>query len=536
MAYLFFRGEMADYKLEEVGDQEPIHYPNLAWARQSNRYRDYWHYYDGEKLDEEVEAGITETGAQLLRFPLRINLIKMAVMKHAFALLGEYTEQGIVEFRGKARRRIRPEIIEPGQKAETDPLLADIDQFLEDLWDENGAMSILPEQARIAHVCGGCVFKVAYDETKETKVRIEVILPDYFFPVWDSTDYHNLLEVTIAYDVPVQEAKLRLGYVPTATAGSGDTALYQEHWTKTHYECTIGGQPAKSPHGLPYSGPNPYVDPATGEGILPFEYFPVDRAGEFYGHSLVADLMGLQDEFNIRLGDVGDAVNEAVHPLRYGRNLPRQRKDIKLSRYKIINLGQNAPGQEQPEVGYVEHPGLPQGTMDFLKMVMAVFQQVAHTPPVAYGMDEGSQRSALTLAFRMWPTTAYVRDTRALWSAGFAQLNRKAMIIHMTKAGKTAILRKEHLGYTLTTKWSPIIPRDREQLVNETILLSSAKLRSPEMALAVLGDVEDIPGEIERIKSWQETLLTLQPAGPFGPDQFSPRQELMEPKASVLVE
>jgi hypothetical protein len=521
--------QQSKYKKTEIADipQAPNYYPNLLWHRQTDRYWNYWYYYDGEKLDEEVEGGITESGDTALKYPLKINRVKMAVQKHAFCLLGEYDETGILEFHAKRKRGQRSE----GEGID-DPVAQEVDSFLEDVWDENNAMNILPEQARIAHVCGGCVFKVAYDGRKKNKVRLEVILPDYFFPVWDGGDYHNLLEAIISYQIPTVEAIHKYGLNPDST--TGDTVLYQEKWDKDKYEITVDGKPAISPHGIPYSGKNIYVDPETGEGIIPFEYLPVDRTGEFYGTSIIPGAMGLQDEYNVRLADIGDAVNEAVHPLRFGRNLPKQRKDIKLSRYKIVNLGQNPPNQDAPEVGYVEHPGLPTGTNEFIDELKGAFREVAHTPPVAYGIDEGSQRSALTLAFRMWPTTSFTRDTRATWNSGLASLNRKMMIVHIVKTAKESRITADHLAYTLMTIWPPIIPRDREQHVSENILLVQARLRSPETALRNLGDIDDIDAEIERIKQWQDYLASL--VAQQASAQQEAKGEVAPPEAQPVVE
>ena len=511
------------YTRSEIADipQDPGYYPNLLWHRQSDRYAEYWHYYDGKCLDEEVPAGVTESGKPQLLYPLKINWAKLAVQKHAYTLLGEYDETGILEFHAKRRK-------EKAGKGE-DETATDIDSFLEDVWDENNAMSMLPEQARIAHICGGCVFKIAYDDRKKNKVRLEIILPDYFFPVWDGSDYHNLLEVTVSYKIPTKEAIIKYGLSPDST--TGDTVLYQERWTKDDYEITIDGKPAISPHGIPYKSDNPFKDPDSGEGIIPFEYFPVNRTGEFYGTSIIPDIQGLQDEYNLRMADIGEAINEAVHPMRFGRNLPKQRKEIKLSRYKIINLGQNPPNQDAPEVGYVDHPGLPTGTTDFLNGLTDTFREVAHTPPVAYGVDEGSQRSALTLAFRMWPTTAFTRDTRAFHTAGYSSANRKIMIVHMVKVEASRV-KREWLDYTIMTIWPPIIPRDREQLVSENILLVQAKLRSPQVALRNLGDIDDIDTEIKRIKEWQDYLATLSQAQA----QQRAEGEVPLPEAQAVVE
>ena len=151
------------YKRTEIADipQDPNYYPNLLWTRQVDRYWEYWYYYDGDVLDEEVEGATTESGKTAHKYPLRINMIKTAVQKHAYALLGEYDETGPLEFQ-----------VKPGEAGSGDEAIGAIESFLEDMWDENSQLSILPEQARIAHVCGGAVFKVAADNTKSTGVRL----------------------------------------------------------------------------------------------------------------------------------------------------------------------------------------------------------------------------------------------------------------------------------------------------------------------------------------------------------------------------
>jgi len=516
---------MAKLKASEVADipqrtpGEPEYYPNSLWSQKTAEYSLYWQYYEGDILDENCESGTTESGDPLKKFPLQINLAKLAIQKHAFALLGEYGESSVVDFHAKPQRK-------------SDRVAEAIDDWLTDVWAENSAMGLLPEQARIAYVCGGCVFKLAYDPEKRNKVRMEVILPDYFFPVWDSTDYHHLLEVEVGYTISTREAQLKYGYRPSASAG--ESVLYKERWTETTFEITIGDQPARAPDGTPYGGPNPFIDPRTGKGIIPFEYFPVDRTGQFYGTSIIKQLMGLQDEYNARDADVGDAINDGVHPQRYAKNLPPNVKEVKLSRFSIKNLGRNAPNQPEPTVDFVPHPGLPIGTSEFLSGLKEDFRQVSHTPPVAYGVDEGSQRSALTLAFRMWSLTSFVRDTRGMWSASFASMNRKAMIIGLVKGGG---VEEKWLDYELTTKWAPIIPRDREQLVSECVLLVQAKLRAPETAIQNLGDIDDIQAEIEKIKEWQEYLASL---GAIAAEETGleegARTDVETPEAEGLVE
>ena len=73
-------------------------------------------------------------------------------------------------------------------------------------------------------------------------------------------------------------------------------------------------------------------------------------------------------------------------------------------------------------------------------------------------------------------------------------------------------------------KWAPIMPRDREQLVNEISTRAAANAGSPEHLLELAGDVENIPEEVERMKKWIEFLAEVaqkakpeQPKAPSAP-------------------
>lgn len=78
-----------------------------------------------------------------------------------------------------------------------------------------------------------------------------------------------------------------------------------------------------------------------------------------------------------------------------------------------------------------------------------------------------------------------------------------------------------------------MIPRDREQQVNEIILRFQAGLISPERALQMFGDIEYIPEEIEQIREWllfQSRLGTADVKGSQGDEGAETR--LVEPAVS----
>ena len=55
----------------------------------------------------------------------------------------------------------------------------------------------------------------------------------------------------------------------------------------------------------------------------------------------------------------------------------------------------------------------------------------------------------------------------------------------------------------------PILPKDREQVVNEVAILSAANRMSPQQAIWKLGDVEDPILEEKRIKEEMELTAEL---------------------------
>jgi len=254
---------------------------------------------------------------------------------------------------------------------------------------------------------------------------------------------------------------------------------------------------ARYSDGQAMGGKNPF-------GLVPFQYIPRLRAGSFYGESLVKGLMGLQDEINARIADLGDAISGGVHGTRWVRNRPKGARGLRHDPHGFLDLGMPAGNHPPPEVGMLQPPDLPANSLELANKLIELFRQIAHTPPVAYGMDEGSQRSALTLAFRMFPFIAMVERYRRYWSWGFKAISRKALRIMRVK-GLHGIT-EQHERQMLQVSWAPAIPRDREQLINETVLLLNSALRSPETALQKLGDIpdEDIGPEIERVKSFME--------------------------------
>jgi len=267
--------------------------------------------------------------------------------------------------------------------------------------------------------------------------------------------------------------------------------LVSERWTPEVIEVTVGGEPAywDRGHSFPMSGRNPYIDPLSQQGVIPIEYFPRDRAGSFYGIPLGKNALRMQDYYNEKAADLGDAVLEATHQYKFLRNRPGGTKGLeRLTRTGLNNLGMGTPGKDAPEVFAIKGGDIPAGTVEWLNNVLMLARAAMHTPPVSYGVDEGSQRSALTLAFRMWPLSSAVRATRGYWIDNFRALHRKMIIVAATKGGYN--LTSRHAEYDVLPVWAPMLPRDREGEVNEVVVRKANGLISVYHALELLEDRE----------------------------------------------
>jgi len=449
----------------DVAPNPPDQYHNAAWHAQSLVYQEMWEYFDREIFDETLSNRQDD-----LKYPLGINLFETACANHRATLFGEFADD-VLPFRVRSRN------VDAGI----------VETAIDRIWRDSSRNSILLENGLLCSILGGAVKRVIWHPVHK-KVYVRIVPADAFFPVWDPDDYHNLLEAFIAYQVDGMTAKRRFNVDVPDDQG---LHLVSERWTPEVIEVTVGGEPAywDRGHSFPMSGRNPYIDPLSQQGVIPIEYFPRDRAGSFYGIPLGKNALRMQDYYNEKAADLGDAVLEATHQYKFLRNRPGGTKGLeRLTRTGLNNLGMGTPGKDAPEVFAIKGGDIPAGTVEWLNNVLMLARAAMHTPPVSYGVDEGSQRSALTLAFRMWPLSSAVRATRGYWIDNFRALHRKMIIVAATKGGYN--LTSRHAEYDVLPVWAPMLPRDREGEVNEVVVRKANGLISVYHALELLEDRE----------------------------------------------
>lgn len=500
----------------------PANFPFWLWNAQAMRYYEGWRWFDGTILSEKRTSGKDK---EVLKYPLRINSVRNFSRKHASILLGE---ENFDSPQPLVRSIVRPRnpITGHGEFTEEEKDLALMSQnIVNEVWLGSNGRALQMENAILSQFLGGCVFQVKWEpdlaETQPIPISIKNIMPDFFLPVWRTDDYWNLLEAFVIYRIPEIVAERAYGRKPTNQVAGWVT--YCEHWTADSYSIYLEGEPihakaTKRTKAVTFKDvPNPF-------GFVPFVYIPHIREGNFYGSSIVDDVQGLIREINARSADIGDAIHLNIHRHRFVSdvNTGADSKPKNLGGgVTAINLGSTNPVTKvQPAITTENPPSMDEGLTGFPERLWKQLLREASMGDIAFGEDEGSQRSALTLAFRMWPSTAHARMERAFWTDGLNQIARYIlrMVAVQQEELDVSLPKDWERKLTFAQDWLPQIPRDREQQVNEVILRFQAGLISPQRALEMLGDTQYIEEELNLIKDWLsfQASLAAPAAGPGG--------------------
>ena len=487
------------------------------WRQQLVKYQNYWQWMDGQVWETvDMHASAQAGKAPPLLFPVQLNPIYTAAKIHRNTLFGEVPDTGVPLFKPRAIPKRWGSTSEEKHKSSKENA-----QFVTDILDavlyQSNSRSMMMNAGFVSQALGGTVFKVAYEPWNTNlmpglPVRFIELEPEFFLPIYTVTDRWHLLEARVGRMIDSYESAERYG-VET----DRKRVLYLETWKKDTVEITVDGKPAVrmiNGAAVPLSSTHDW-------GFVPFVYIPHEIVGQFYGVPIVHELANLLKEFNGRVADVGDAVRNSIERLIMLTNADPG--DIRIknldSGIRVIATGKEMSGTQGKKMDLVGSVDLPQGTSDYIDFLKKEVWHSLSTPAVAYGEDEGSQRSALTLAFRMWPLTAHIRSERSLWTDGWRILCEYALkILRAKQVGDYGDLTKgtpwkvtdDHLGHMLTMDWAPMIPRDRESEINQLILRHQDQQLSTEGAMEKSGDVQDIAEELKRIAEEKEEAYKLE--------------------------
>jgi hypothetical protein len=474
--------------------QEDERFPHSDWTERKTLYEEWEQWFDGTKLEEKQNQG----GKAVDKYPVKINPIRGAVFKHAYALFGEFASDS---------RPLVPPILKPDDMALKDD--AQIAQnFLNAVWSESFGRTIQMRNAMLSQVFGGCAFKVSYvprQTWRRYPIRIESVHPANFIGIPMAGDEYRLQEAWIIKTISEQEA---VDYgVPIRQSEDG-YIYFVEHWLPDNYEISINGVAIPKPEGdgETYAGENPF-------GVVPIVYIPHIRVSGFWGESLISkNIEGIVEELNKRVADVGDAVSADSHKyykLINSMGLPEVVEIAPGIRALVIKSNPAITGKEQQaEFDEIGGNSSTQAMADLTTELYNHFRREAFVPAVADGEDEGSQRSGQTLAMRMWPLLSHTSTERVFWGDGLGLVDY--MILKIALLKKIGNLPKSVKEMRIERRWPPILPRDREAFIAELVNRAGSKLGSQTHLLSLIDDIEDPKGEFEEIKKNAQEMAEIQ--------------------------
>lgn len=468
-------------------------FPEVEYQRNLSRYNESEKWYDGTKLDEEVER----EGKAVELYPVKLNPLKSAVQKHTQFLFGQIEESD--------RPLVYPRVLPRDTESDEEKKLAQqAEDALYQAWWENNGRAIQWKSGAQSQIYGGTVFRLVYDPVDPMRTlpfRIETIHPKNFVGVPDGDDFWNLREAWIVRPINHDEARDH-----GVEVEESDDCFMVEHWTRTYVETTINNVPAKrwvDNKWQPLSGENEW-------GFIPIVYIPHIRSYGFYGENIIDTVTGIIRELNLRIADFGDAVTVDSHSYVGMRNVDGAPKVQQLAPgFYAINLQNKldfSGTKGDPDLWEIRKPAASEPMAKLVELLYLMFRRLVYIPSVIDGEDEGSQRSGLTLTTRMISLTSHTDAERIFWTTGLDLLMR--MLLRMMKVKKVAGITDRHLQLRIRQEWNPVLPRDREAIVNEAVTLMAAKLGSPERLLELLG-VEDAPEEKKLILDFWEELVDM---------------------------
>jgi hypothetical protein len=459
-----------------------------AWEGEMGIREKYRRYFEGLIFTDRVpmEQGSDEDAPLL--YPVGLNLVKMLCLAQTDSAFGEW-EDNIISF-----EVTRDELADSDTKAAI--------ELLNQIATTSSLNSMLWEVELDRNVYGGGVWKISPDLKKPGHVKWTHIPLEGFFPVWDPDDENELLECFAVSIMSAEQAKQAYGM--DVSVPNGEIIQRVEHWTRFEYSNVINGIKIDA-----YSGINPW-------GFVPFVYVPRFRTSNWWGDAMTEDVMKAQDELNMRVADIGEALNYNAHPVRWGRNLPKSfnTRNYEMGPNALWDLGRTIGNSPPPEVGVLEAKNaVSDGAFQFVDFLYDWSRTSVFAPPIAFGEDSDSApKGGPVLEIRMWPLIKYVRRTRAYMGEAIARAIRMSALILQQKhiTGVPARALTAMVDGSVKPHFFDIMPRDHVAIVDEVIKLMSTTppTISIETAQKILGRGSS---EVDRISTMLKNKLFYPP-------------------------
>jgi hypothetical protein len=428
---------------------------SLHSAERLTRYRDYRDFYDGMQWYGPMKQGDLR---------LVFNYARVFVNKCASYLLSKG-----VGF--DARSLDDAGIAEEGAEAET--RARRVEAFLQEVSDWNNLPMLDLEVAQEAGQIGDGAYTLRWDK-EASMVRIARVDPAGLDARWRQDDLTSLVWVCQQYWLmPVelteaQREKFVAGH-PAEFAEYGPLAA-REEWTEKRWTLTLAGVEIDG-------GVNPY-------GMVPYIIFPnLRKPGEFWGESDLVDLKTLQQELNMRISIFARILQVAGNPVAVISGAkPEETEHLRLVPNALWTLPE---GAEASVLALLEAGGA-EAHFKYIELVYRAMHDISEMPRTSFGDSQGASsqaRSGVALEIEMQPLLHKLRRKQAILTAAYlrrAYLALKMADVHGVKLPKARI----------EVVWPPVLPQDRQALVEQEVKLVGAKIHSHTTAMDKLGETD----------------------------------------------
>jgi len=492
------------------------------WVRRRKQCRHFRQWYDGLPLQETMDKRNRNTGSKIRRYPLGINLPKLACDIHRDIARGVPRGSELLVVKA---------VVDKGD----DPEQAEIVENLinNKVWQASQGSAVQQEALLSMNIYGGTVLKLSWEPWDfDLPYRLAVRLvknPGYIMPLWDNLNPWRMLECYLGYEIPASVALARYGIEVQNTSQS---VLRLEHWTPTRWCVTIDGQVPTMKWGSKtwkLEGENPW-------GFVPIYYAPHERTTNLFGDSAIEDQEDLTLDLNTNMSDLSDLVRSA-HPgilwgSDLGSSLPMRKVLLngEVMAY-VLDVGHTKAAQRsanRPQLNAFPVPDVPDSITGHPRTLLDFWMMVARISPASFGLDDTSSGriTGRAVTGRMWTSVAHATTERINFTTAKTMVDRD--IIRATAVQKDAL---KELGITplpldtdrywdIKQDWWPEVPLsaiDDHQRWIERLREGGASI---EEYLHERG-VDDVEGERERIIQWLEdketakkpASLTIEPPG-----------------------
>jgi len=462
-------------------------FPYTTYLQQKEAYDLLEDWYDGTQLSSTVVD--ESSGDKVEKYPVKINPLPGTCQKHVGVLFGQNIES--IKLGGI------PVQFVPDSSDLTDEESKTMRDELMHAYEASQAGALFVTSAIQSQYLGGCVFKLSW-RPDLGRIKIENPEASEFVGIPDGKDYWDLREGWIVRQITKDEAK-SYGYKPKLNENN---FWYIEHWTRSKYKIMVNGQVVNiGESDQKAEGANPF-------GFVPMVYIPHMRVSGFLGDPIISEAAkGIIREMNLRFADMGDGISEDSHVLTAMRNVRGTAKPVDIAGRTVIDLGSThglSPNETPPDLFAVKTQSVSEPMIKFTQELEVLYRREVNHPAVADGEDEGSQRSSLTLTTRMWPLVNEAEFERVFWSIGLTILSKMLMSMSILKG--VGNFTQKMLDADFIVQWQPMLPRDRESLVQEAVMRESANLASNTHLMQLFGDIQDPEAELKQIQDQNKKL------------------------------